>query len=443
MSVTFKLAQELISTRFEDIPIGAIARLKRLFVDHIGITYMGYREVGQELCAYARDVGGPPETVLIGDGARVSCEVAGAINAQNARNTDFEDSGPGLHPGPMVVHTAFAVAQRCGSSGRELLSAMALGHEFNSRFFLNSISGPDVRHNNMAAAAIAARLLGLDLETSRRALSLAWEFPIKAINYTRPKIERRITSLGMGNIFSVRSGIQSALMAAHGFESVPDEVDQQGDLYNLSKLADRSKAFEQTQYNLYLKPWPTSHGCHMVVQLIEEIVRHNDLRPEDIEEIRAGLPDVYLMPHQNNPSPVRYWEALYSTAWAFSMVVHGVPPGPDWFTKRRISDQAYHITARKVVIVEHKAGTKMFQALDLPRVEGWAEIKSSKGIFSGSKTMAETYGSPTRPMTDEMFNGKFLRVSSPSLGDKKAEELLGALQGIEDCPNVQDLAAML
>ncbi len=394
MSVTQSIANEIVSTAFEDVPRPAIDRLVRLFVDHVGITYMDHRITGQELTPYAKEVSGPPDALIIGTKDRVSCEMAAAVNAQVCRNTDFEDSGPGLHPGPLVAHTAHAVAQRVNCSGQDLLAAMAIGHDLNCRFFHASKVGPDIRHNNTVAAAITARLLGFDQEHTARALSLAWEFPIKSINYTQPKIDRRITAVGMGNIFAARAGVQAALMTAHGFTSVADEIDQMVDQYDLDALETPQDRFHHTATNLFLKPWPTSHGCHMVVQSIQELVEENDLMPEEIVSIKTGLPDVYLMPHQNNPHPTRYWEAIYSTAWCFAMVIYRFPPGPDWFTNERIASEQYHALTDKIEIVKHPPATKAFQALDLPAVEGWVEIKITRGDFSRTKTMNDTWGSP-------------------------------------------------
>jgi 2-methylcitrate dehydratase PrpD len=232
-------------------------------------------------------------------------------------------------------------------------------------------------------------------------------------------------------------------MTAHGFESVPDEIDQMGDQYDLDKLVDHSARFEETQRNLFLKPWPTSHMCHMVVQSIEELVDENDLQPDDIISIKAGLPNVYLMPHQNNPHPARYWEAIYSTAWAFAMAVHRVPSGPDWFTDERIADAVCHATADKVEIVEDAAATAAYQALDLPAVDGWVEIKSTKGDLARSRTLNDTWGSPATPMPDDIFHGKFMRVTEPSLSTVGGQTLYDALQDIESCGAVSDISALM
>jgi 2-methylcitrate dehydratase PrpD len=442
-SVTRALAREIVATTFEDLPSAAVERLTRLFVDHIGITYMGYEAVGQALANYAADVGGPEEAVLLGTDRRVSAETAAAVNAQTSRNTDFEDTGPGLHPGPVIVHTALAVGQRARASGQEVITAMALGHELNCRFYFASLKGPDIRHANMVAATIAARLLGLDEGGTARALSLAWEFPIKEINYTRPKIPKRITAVGMGNLFSARAGVQSALLAQHGFESLEDEIDQLDDDYELNAVTDRSGAFQHAASNLFLKPWPTSHGCHHAMHLIHDFMAENDIEPADIKAIRMGLPDVYLMPHQNDAAPERYWEAIYSTAWAAAMVAHRIPPGPDWFTAERIADPACRATAAKVHIQEEPAATAAFQRLALGEVSGWVEIETLDSTWRGERTMSNTWGSPARPMPDAVFNGKFDRVVAPSLGADRASALRETLTKLTAVADLRDLQPLL
>lgn len=420
-----------------------VQRLTDLLVDQIGVTYMGHDFTGKELAAYVDDHGGKPEALIIGTTQKTSCDLAAGVNAQIGRNTDFEDTGPGLHPGPLIVHTALAVAQRCGATGQDLLTAMAIGYDLNARFFKASIVGPDVRHNTMVAAAITAKLMGLDVNKIARALSLSWEFPIKAINFTRPKIDKRITPLGMGHFFSARDGVQAAQMTAHGFEGVPDEVDHLGDLYDLDKLADRSAQFDDIEHAIFLKPWPTSHACHMVIQSMEELILTHDLVPDDIIALRAGLPDIYLMPHQNNAHPARFWEAVYSVAWCMAMVIHRIQPGPEWFTEARIADPTYHALTDRITCVEHPPATAAMQTLDLGAVDGWVELDTPKGMLRAERSMQDTYGSPTTPMPEKMFKGKFMRVSEHSLGRAKAEALYAALWDVTEVEDLRDLVAKM
>ena len=57
----------------------------------------------QYLLDYARDVGGKPEAVLIGTDLKVPADMAAGINGHLCRTTDFEETGPGTHVGPLCV----------------------------------------------------------------------------------------------------------------------------------------------------------------------------------------------------------------------------------------------------------------------------------------------------------------------------------------------------
>ncbi len=71
------------------------------------------------------------------------------------------------------------------------------------------------------------------------------------------------------------------------------------------------------------------------------------------------------------------------------------------------------------------------------------EIKSAKGDFSRSKTLNDTWGSPATPMPEKIFHGKFMRVTTPSLGDEGAQTLYDALKGIESCVAVSEISAVM
>ena len=336
MSVTHDLADEIVRTDRESIPDEAMDLVRAMFVDHIGIAFMGHHFTGDGLIGYARELGGAEEALLLGTDIYAPAEIAASVNGQLAQNAGMENTGPGLHAGPLVVHTALAVGQRTGASGAEVLAAIALGYDLNARFHLARTADEDLRHLNMVGAAVAARLLGLDVDTTADALSMAWEFPMRQRLYLKPKIPKRVSAFPMGHLFTARGGVQAALMASHGYPNLADEIDQLGDEYDLDALTRRSPGFESITRGLFLKPYVASHLCHMVLQAVSELVEANGLVPGEISRMEVGLPHIYTIPHQSDPSPDTFWESIYSAQWAISMVAHRVPPGPDWCTSRTV-----------------------------------------------------------------------------------------------------------
>lgn len=445
-SVTETLAREVATTPAAAIPRPAMDAIKRLFIDHIGITYMGHAFSGKALHDYARDVGGRPDAVLIGSGARVSAEVAAGVNAQICRNTDFEETGPAQHTGPLNIHAAFAMAQRTGASGKAMLAASALGYVLNGRFHFSRRTDNTAPQHRIVAAAIASRLQGFDTEKTARAMSLALEIPLRPhafpLDANAPK-PKRISPLGMQPLFHARAGVQAAVMIGHGFESVRDELDNNLGDYDIAALTNPATPWDVISEHMELKPWVCSRGAQCAMQSLDELVKQHKVDPKAIAGIRLRLSKMYLRPHQWDPAPDNYWQAIYSTQWAASMVLQQVPPGPKWVVAERLADPFSRKLATMVEITEDEESTRAYVELRRLDCRGTVEIDVGGKTHTASYTNRNTWGAGSRPMTDAMIADKFLEATSLSMKPARARDLLAALQNIEEIADVNSVAALL
>lgn len=443
--ITRTLAAEIANTLASAIPGQALDAMRRLFVDHVGITYMGQAFTGKALHAYASDVGGGrPEALLIGSRERVSAEVAAGINAQICRNTDFEETGPAQHIGPLTVHTALAIGQRAHASGRDVLAAATLGYVINGRFHFSRRGDNTAPQHRMVAAAIASRLLRHDAATTARAISLAWEFPLRPHFFPleiKAPLPKRVAALGMGALFHARAGVQAALMAGYGFESLPDEIDMaQGD-YDLAKLLEPTPPWNIASEHMELKPWVCSRGAQCAMQSIAHIVRDHAIDPQKVTAVRLRLSKMYTRPHQWDPAPARYWEAIYSTQWAAAMVLQRIPAGPKWVTAERLADPFSRRLAAMVEITEDPDSTRAYMELRRLETRGAAEVHVGGQVYRRSYLNGETYGSPGMPLTDAMVEEKFLELTSLSMDAARARKLLDAVRRIDEVGDINDLVA--
>lgn len=443
MSITQTLAREIAETRGIDIPAEAYGAAKRLVIDQVGITYMGYAFTGAALVEYARDLGGRPESVLIGDGTRLPAELAAGINGQLCRNTDFEECGPGLHAGPLCVHVALAVGQRTHASGKDVLAAVVLGYVLCGRFHFARRADDSVPQLRTVGAAIASRLLGLDGAATARALSLAWEFPYRAHIYTNQRVSKRISPFGMGNLFHARAGIQAAMMAQFGFESVPDEIDQCREEYDVSVLTQAPTPFHYVAGEMEIKPWVCSRHSHGAMQALTDLVAENAIGAVDVTGVRLRLSFMYLRAHQYEPAPSTYWEAIYSTQWAAAMVLQRIPAGPRWFSAERLADPFSRKLASSVEIIEDPTSSAAYRDLRWLDIRGGAEVDVNGRTYQATRTMRETYGSPGAEMPEAMADDKFFEATALCLDRNRAERLLQALREIEGVADVNDTAALL
>lgn len=438
MSVTRALAEEIAATRWDDVPAAAQVRIERLAIDHVGVAVMGNRLTGAAMVAHAKAENGSADAVLFGDGARVSAEAAAAVNAQACRNTDFEETGPGLHAGPVVAHTALAVGQRVGASGAAVLAAMAIGYEINARFFYARRDG-DIRHFNVCAAAIAAKLLGQDAAAIERSLGLAWEFPSNTL-FVAAKTPKRVSRMGLGNYWSCRNGIQAALLVSHGFDQLPGELDQLGALYDLDRLTKSRAPFAHTADELMLKPWPASRLCHGAIQLVRNLMARERLEPDDIAGVACGLADIYLVPHQTDPAPDDHWQAIFSVEWSLAMAILDLPPGPAWSAPETLADPRARALARRITAHELPEASAAFRSRDWRDLPNTVRLTTTDGrTFEDRIVYRDVLGSPGNPMPQAMFDAKFLRLAGMALDRDAARAALAALKGIATCPDINDL----
>lgn len=443
MGITRSLIAETMDTDLGNIPEAAVDRMRRALVDTVGTTYGGWPVIGRQLGAYAREVGARPEAVVIGDGMRTSCEMAAGINAQMARTMDFEEGGPGLHIAPSLIHTVLAVGQRTGASGAEMLATACVVYEINARFHYANRAGDIQRHIPVCLTLAAARLLGLDRETTNLALGLSWNYPVRKSLPARPPAPKRISRIGFGNLWQCQAGIQSALLAMNGFGELPDELEHRDDEYRIDELASSPDPFFYTADQLQLKVWPASRQCHGALQLLRDLIAEHDLSLPEIDRIRLGLPAFYLKPHMFDPGPETYWEAIYSVQWAAALAILDVEPGPAWFTEARLADPAARDLAARIEIEEDRESTRIWDSRYLADVINTVTVSARGRTHRRSVTMRDAIGGAGNPMPKEVLDDKFLRQVRPLVGEQSATRLIEALWSIESVPNARDLAALL
>ena len=442
-SVTVALAREVVETQTAAIPAAATAAMKRLAVDHIGISYMGAALAGKGLHSYALDLGGRPDAVLIGHGARVPAEIAAGINAQSCHVTDFHETGPGLHVGPLCFHTALAVGQRVHASGRDVLAAATLGYVLCARFHFSRRADTSVPQLRIVAAAIASRLLGHDTVTTAHAMSLACEFPYRALSYyLAPRTPKRISPLGSTS-FATRAGVQASLWAEHGVESVADEIDQWLPEYDETVLLQKPTPYHWVDGQMELKPWVCSRHSQAAIQAAADLVREHAIDPRSVTAVKLKLSGMYLIPHQFERSPDTFLQASLSTQWAISMVLQRLPAGPKWLSSERLADPFSRRLAALVEIVEDPESTRAYKELRWLDIRGAAEITAGGQTYSHDYSIAETYGSPGMDMTEEMVESKFLEATSLSMDGRRARKLLDAARRFEDFLDINDLSSLL
>ena len=181
-SRTSELAQFLVRTKFEDISGNVRQHAKLCILDWLGASLAGSVETpGKIVRSVIRELGGKKEATIIGAHGKSTCLNAALANGISGHTIELDDVNEVaiIHPAAAVVPAALAVAERCGSNGRDMIAAVVLGYETEVRLGIAMNPShyeywhPTGTCGTFGATVAAGKLLGLGKEQMIRALGIA------------------------------------------------------------------------------------------------------------------------------------------------------------------------------------------------------------------------------------------------------------------------------
>ncbi len=106
--VARRLAEYAIGLNYESLPQEVVKQAKRAVLDLLGCAIGGYgSEASRIVLQFIKEIGGTPESTIIGNGLKNSCLNAVLANGAMARYLDYNDcyrvivkgaKGQGSHP---------------------------------------------------------------------------------------------------------------------------------------------------------------------------------------------------------------------------------------------------------------------------------------------------------------------------------------------------------
>jgi 2-methylcitrate dehydratase len=220
----------------------ALRQSRLLVLDTIGCAIAGTRSpVAAAVLDLALDLGGAPQCTIIGSHPKTSLTNAVLVNGVKVRCLDLNDVifiqkegklSVGGHPSDNIP-VALSTGEMTDRTLEEVLVAIMIGYELFSRLrdvmrFSSLWDGTS--SSGLVAAAMAGRLLRLDVTRQANALALA------AARCATPKVVRwgALSSVkNMANALIAQSGVQAALLAARDLTGPMEVLDHAGGLRQL------------------------------------------------------------------------------------------------------------------------------------------------------------------------------------------------------------------
>lgn len=465
-NVTQTVVDFAMETGFDDLPDEVKQESKRVLLDSLGCALGGIvTDKGRYAIRLARKLQGPPESTIIGIGDKVSSGSAAFANGEliNALDMDAILSPPG-HVAPYVIPACLALAESEWASGKDLILAIALGHEISIRIAaaltrmystdsegklkVSDVFGFD--SSILGGIIGCGKILELDREKMLHAMGIAaYATPIPAFikwGMTPPAAMTKYTSTGWVSLAEVIA----ALLAEMGYTGDTSVLD--GD-YGFWKMfaSDKwepnivtEKLGKEWQFlGISYKPYPCCRCMHGALDSFIEIMEENNLTPQDIESVGILAHPLDDLPLWQNVEITTHIDAQFSVPYNFAVAAYGINLGADWQDPRVMKDPRILDFMKKVSHGLHPDWGKA--RLQDPRsMLSSVEVTAKGQTFKKEKTWAKGDPSPEEgKMKDEELEAKFRSNASKILDEHKIEEAVKTVFELEKAEDISELLEYL
>jgi len=324
-----------------------------------------------------------------------------------------------------------------------LLAAIAAGFEVTARvgigldypvFRAKGWHGPGVLGPFGSAAAVG-RLRGFDTEVMAKAFGLAgsqaagtfaaWGTPTVKFHQCRGAV----------------SGLLAALLAEQGFLATQEFLTaKDGGLYNTyanggrpdAAMADLGNRWELEQIALRL--WPSASSIQGLNTAMFDLIEKHEPDPDRVRAVRVFLSEPTFKLHGNFARYKAKFEALLSAHYTAAVILHDRELTLSQFEPTRYNDARLRRFAAEQVEVAPDSS--------LAGVQSRVEVEMAGGTTLSARCEYPR-GSSENPLSQAQVEHKFRTYARARLTEMQIEEVIAAVDGLENLASVRSLMDLL
>ena len=430
----------------------AVYQAKRFLLDSVGCALGGFQQHDVKIAlAVLDEIAGAGLATVIGIGKRIDPVSASLANGLMIRCMDYNDiywKQDPSHPSD-IFPAALAGCERAKSDGKELIVGLVLGHEFEMRFC--EAAFPGIRERGWHHATLTAFVSPI---VAGRAMHLGWEQIQHAIGISASR-HATLGAVTAGKLtmmkntvdpMATQSGVLAALMAEKGYTGPEHVVDGKeglthcfGPAWKLNLLTDGlGESWRITQCGM--KAFPTEALTHTPISAVLDIVKSNDLKPEQVEKVQirslARAADILSDPSKYDPQSKE--TADHSLPYVIAAAIAERQVTPVQFEMKKIMDPTIRAQLKKVEVVADPEIEKVFPALQRVIVN----LTTTDGR-TVSKQLDYPKGDPRNPLSDAEVEEKFAALADGVLSEGAQKKLKDAIWNLEKVGSVSKLMALM
>ena len=456
--LTREVAEFAVETDYASIPDGVAGLAKKSILDGLGLALSGsVAESGAIVERYleAQRLGG--DTTVIGTGLKVQPRFAAFANGIAVHADDYDDTqlavqkdrvyGLLTHPTAPCLPAALAVAEQLDCSGRDLALAYNLGVEVESKIS-EAMSPRHYQHGFhstatcgvFASASAAARLYGLDVPRTRRALAIA----ASQAGGLRENFGTMTKPFHAGR--AAEAGIIAADLAAAGWtaaegilESPRGFFQAHGGGFALEALSGRlGDPWTFADPGISIKPHPSGSLTHPGMTRMMELILEHDIHADEVEQVKVGtnhnMPNA-LIHHR----PADELQAKFSMEFCMAILLLRRRGGLAEFTDEVVNSPDVQEMIRRVEFGVHPEA----EAAGYDKMTTIIDIRLRDGrTISGRADFGK--GSPANPMSYDEVAEKFAGCAAFAGWDEgRAAQVVEIVRDLESLESVRELTGLL
>jgi 2-methylcitrate dehydratase PrpD len=457
--LTRYVSEFICGTRLADLPQDVIGLGKKSILDGLGLALSGgASHLGELVRRHLSDLHlGPGPATVIGTGLKIAPRFAAFANGVGIHADDYDDTqlavatdrvyGLLTHPTAPVLPAALAMAEATGASGAQAMLAYHLGVEVECKIS----EAIDPRHyqagfhstatcGTFAAAAASARLLGLDVEATQRALAIAGSQSAGLREnfgtMTKPFHAGRSSESGVAAAQFAQIGWTATdriLEAPRGFFSAAGGGFDPGAI--LHRLG---KPWTFAEPGISIKPHPSGSLTHPGMTEMLRLLREHDIKARDVVRVRVGtnhnMPNA-LIHHR----PRNELQAKFSMEFCMAILLLEGRAGLNEFTDAVVLRPDVQQMIEKIAFVvddeaEAAGYHKMTTLIDIELADG-RKVSGRADFGKGSPAMPMTYNEVADKFRENAEFAKF--------PPRKAEAVVAMVRDLESLPSIAKLTEAL
>ncbi len=460
LPITDEVAGFIVATSARDIPKDVAHLGKRSVLDGIGLALAGAAsECGHIAKQYLEGLGIASDrgSSVIGTALRVPARFAAFANGLAIHADDYDDTqlavardrvyGLLTHPTAPALPPVLALAERDRRSGADLMLAYQVGVEVECKV-AEAIMPRHYQHGfhstatcgSIGAAAGAAKLLGLDREAARRAISLG----ATQAGGLRENFGTMTKPFHAGR--AAENGVVAAEIAALGFTASPNGLEADRGFFRaagggFAPEAIHGKLGQPWTFEfpgVSIKPHPSGSLTHPGMAVMIDLILEHDIQAAQVKRVKVGtnhnMPNA-LIHHR----PADELQAKFSMEFCMAILLLERKGGLEQFTDKVVNRPDVQAMIARVDFGVHPEA----EAAGFDKMTTLVEVEMVDGrVLRGRADFGK--GSPANPMTDAELADKFRQCAAwGGLDRTQTDAVLDLVWKIEDLADVNQLTRLL